>query len=188
MSRAAAPSWSSSMAATARGPIGFRNIDALARHFRVVAFDLPGYGASPDVPKDMALDDYVAWVAEAVARRRPGGWHRSHRLQLRGRAVGAHRARARCGGPPRLADRAERLRRPRRHRTRKAAATWRPHPRGDCGGQSRRFHAGQSRGARRSGGCDPARQYRRQPGSTAAASAAAIRCWTICRASPRRCR
>lgn len=44
-----------------------RNIDALARHFRVVAFDLPGYGTSPDVPKDVALDDYVAWVAEAVA-------------------------------------------------------------------------------------------------------------------------
>jgi 2-hydroxy-6-oxonona-2,4-dienedioate hydrolase len=44
-----------------------RNIDVLARHFRVVAFDLPGYGASPDVPTDIAIDDYVAWVADAVA-------------------------------------------------------------------------------------------------------------------------
>ena len=44
-----------------------RNIDALARHFRVVAFDLPGYGASPEVPKDIAVDDYVSWVAGAVA-------------------------------------------------------------------------------------------------------------------------
>jgi len=44
-----------------------RNIDALARHFRVMAFDLPGYGASPDVPKDIAVDDYVSWVADAVA-------------------------------------------------------------------------------------------------------------------------
>ena len=44
-----------------------RNIDVLAAHFRVVAFDLPGYGASPDVAKDIAVDDYVAWVADAVA-------------------------------------------------------------------------------------------------------------------------
>ncbi len=44
-----------------------RNIDALARRFRVIAFDLPGYGASPEVPGDIAIDDYVAWVADAVA-------------------------------------------------------------------------------------------------------------------------
>src|SRR5215468_6091392 len=44
-----------------------RNIDALARHFRVVAFDLPGYGASPDVPTDTTVEDYVSWVADAVA-------------------------------------------------------------------------------------------------------------------------
>jgi 2-hydroxy-6-oxonona-2,4-dienedioate hydrolase len=50
-----------------------RNIDALARHFRVIAFDLPGYGASPDVPKDIAVDDYVSWVAEAVARAATDG-------------------------------------------------------------------------------------------------------------------
>jgi pimeloyl-ACP methyl ester carboxylesterase len=44
-----------------------RNIDALAPHFRVVAFDLPGYGASPDVPKNIEVDEYVAWVGDAVA-------------------------------------------------------------------------------------------------------------------------
>jgi 2-hydroxy-6-oxonona-2,4-dienedioate hydrolase len=44
-----------------------RNINALARHFRVVAFDLPGYGASPDVPPDIDIDRYVAWIADAVA-------------------------------------------------------------------------------------------------------------------------
>jgi 2-hydroxy-6-oxonona-2,4-dienedioate hydrolase len=44
-----------------------RNIDALAQHFRVVAFDLPGYGASPDVPKDIDVEHYVSWVADAVA-------------------------------------------------------------------------------------------------------------------------
>jgi len=44
-----------------------RNIDALARHFRVVAFDLPGYGASPAVPKNIDIDHYVSWVADAVA-------------------------------------------------------------------------------------------------------------------------
>jgi 2-hydroxy-6-oxonona-2,4-dienedioate hydrolase len=44
-----------------------RNIDVLAGHFRVVAFDLPGYGGSPDVQQDIPVDDYVAWVADAVA-------------------------------------------------------------------------------------------------------------------------
>jgi 2-hydroxy-6-oxonona-2,4-dienedioate hydrolase len=44
-----------------------RNVDVLAEHHRVVAFDLPGYGASPDVPDDLSLDDYVSWVADAVS-------------------------------------------------------------------------------------------------------------------------
>lgn len=44
-----------------------RNIGVLARHFSVTAFDLPGYGNSPDVPKGIAPDAYVDWVLAAVA-------------------------------------------------------------------------------------------------------------------------
>ena len=44
-----------------------RNIGVLAQRFSVTAFDLPGYGNSPDVPKDIAPDAYVDWVAAAVA-------------------------------------------------------------------------------------------------------------------------
>ncbi|WP_342642082.1 alpha/beta fold hydrolase [Rhodoligotrophos ferricapiens] len=44
-----------------------RNIPALARHFTVHAFDLPGYGASPNVPKTLTPDDYLDWVADAAA-------------------------------------------------------------------------------------------------------------------------
>ncbi|MBN9024566.1 MAG: alpha/beta fold hydrolase, partial [Rhizobiales bacterium] len=43
-----------------------RNIEALARHYRVVAFDLPGYGASPDVPENLEPEHYIDWVAAAV--------------------------------------------------------------------------------------------------------------------------
>lgn len=45
----------------------FRNIDRLAKHFHVVAIDLPGFGASPDVPKNIEPAEYVDWVIEAVA-------------------------------------------------------------------------------------------------------------------------
>jgi pimeloyl-ACP methyl ester carboxylesterase len=44
-----------------------RNIDWLARHFAVTAFDLPGYGVSPGVSRDTPPDLYVEWVAAAVA-------------------------------------------------------------------------------------------------------------------------
>lgn len=44
-----------------------RNIDALAEHFHVVAIDLPGFGASPDVAKDIEAAAYVDWVIEAVS-------------------------------------------------------------------------------------------------------------------------
>src|SRR5689334_12155643 len=43
-----------------------RNIDALARRYAVHALDMPGYGDSPSVPRDMPDDDYAAMVAEAV--------------------------------------------------------------------------------------------------------------------------
>lgn len=43
-----------------------KNIDALARHYRVIALDLPGFGDAPDVPRDMAPDDYLAMIARGV--------------------------------------------------------------------------------------------------------------------------
>jgi len=43
-----------------------RNIDALARHFRVLALDLPGYGASTAPPRDIPPDDYFAIVRATV--------------------------------------------------------------------------------------------------------------------------
>jgi len=44
-----------------------RNIEALARNYRVVAFDLPGYGASPDVPENLEPEQYIDWVAATVS-------------------------------------------------------------------------------------------------------------------------
>jgi 2-hydroxy-6-oxonona-2,4-dienedioate hydrolase len=52
-----------------------RNMDALADKFRVVAFDLPGYGDSPDVPKSITTDDYIALVRHAVLAAAPDGCH-----------------------------------------------------------------------------------------------------------------
>lgn len=43
-----------------------RNIEALAQHYRVIALDLPGFGDAPDVPRDIAPDDYLALVARSV--------------------------------------------------------------------------------------------------------------------------
>ncbi len=43
-----------------------RNIDALAEHFSVYAVDLPGYGDSPDVDREMSGEDYRALVCRAV--------------------------------------------------------------------------------------------------------------------------
>lgn len=52
-----------------------RNIEALATRFRVLAFDLPGYGASPDVPVDLAPEAYIDWVATALVEAAPDGAH-----------------------------------------------------------------------------------------------------------------
>jgi pimeloyl-ACP methyl ester carboxylesterase len=52
-----------------------RNIEALAERFSVTAFDLPGYGNSPDVPRAMSPDAYVDWVSEAVMSAAPDGCH-----------------------------------------------------------------------------------------------------------------
>jgi pimeloyl-ACP methyl ester carboxylesterase len=51
-----------------------RNIDALAGRFTLYLIDMPGYGDSPAVPRDIPDDDYVALVASTVgeiARERP---------------------------------------------------------------------------------------------------------------------
>ena len=39
-----------------------RNVDALTKSFHVTALDLPGYGNSPDVARDITPDAYVDWV------------------------------------------------------------------------------------------------------------------------------
>lgn len=44
-----------------------RNIDALAGRFTLYLLDMPGYGDSPAVPRDIPDDDYVALVAATVA-------------------------------------------------------------------------------------------------------------------------
>lgn len=43
-----------------------RNIDALAEHFHVYAVDLPGYGDSPDVDREMSGEEFRALVCRAV--------------------------------------------------------------------------------------------------------------------------
>lgn len=52
-----------------------RNVDRLADRFDVRAFDLPGYGNSPDVPKDATPEQYVDWVVAAVAATTPNRCH-----------------------------------------------------------------------------------------------------------------
>lgn len=51
-----------------------RNLPVLAAKFRVHAFDLPGYGHSPDVPKGTSPDDYLDWIASQAAAI-PGEFH-----------------------------------------------------------------------------------------------------------------
>lgn len=77
-----------------------RNIESLARHFRVIAFDLPGYGASPTVPADIEPDRYIDWIVEAVEDATDG------RCDLAGFSFGGALA-ARVAA--RLGDRVRRL-------------------------------------------------------------------------------
>lgn len=44
-----------------------RNIEALSRHYRVLALDLPGFGDAPDVARNIDPDDYLALVAAGVS-------------------------------------------------------------------------------------------------------------------------
>jgi 2-hydroxy-6-oxonona-2,4-dienedioate hydrolase len=43
-----------------------RNIQELSQHFRIRAFDLPGFGASPTFPEKQSDDAYFRWVAGAI--------------------------------------------------------------------------------------------------------------------------
>lgn len=43
-----------------------RNLEALAKHFAVRAFDLPGFGASASFPEQLSDQDYFSWVADAL--------------------------------------------------------------------------------------------------------------------------
>lgn len=43
-----------------------RNIESMAAHFTVHALDLPGFGESSDVAKDVSPDAYLDWVAAVV--------------------------------------------------------------------------------------------------------------------------
>jgi 2-hydroxy-6-oxonona-2,4-dienedioate hydrolase len=52
-----------------------RNIPVLAERFHVIAFDLPGYGNSPDVPRGTTPDAYVEWVSHAVKAAAPDHCH-----------------------------------------------------------------------------------------------------------------
>jgi pimeloyl-ACP methyl ester carboxylesterase len=52
-----------------------RNIGPLSAHFSVYAFDMPGFGKSPSVPRDIGRDDYlrlcVAGISAAVPADAP---------------------------------------------------------------------------------------------------------------------
>lgn len=49
-----------------------RNIDTLASAHRVFAFDMPGFGRSPDVPAAIEAEAYIDLVAAAVAEAAAG--------------------------------------------------------------------------------------------------------------------
>lgn len=50
-----------------------RNFDALAEHYTVHALDMPGYGDSPAVAKDMPRNDYASLMLDALNATVPTG-------------------------------------------------------------------------------------------------------------------
>ena len=50
-----------------------RNVHALAQHFTVHALDMPSYGESPTVPKDLPRDEFVGHVIEGLNATVPTG-------------------------------------------------------------------------------------------------------------------
>lgn len=78
-----------------------RNIEPLARQHRIIALDLPGFGDSPDVPRDIEADSYLSLVVDGI-RRLIGDRPASIIGFSFGGAVSAHVAR-------RLGDRCRRL-------------------------------------------------------------------------------
>ena len=49
-----------------------RNIGPLSGYFAVHALDLPGYGASPGVPRDTSGGHYLELVQQALLAQLPG--------------------------------------------------------------------------------------------------------------------
>ncbi len=61
-----------------------RNFDALAQHYTVHALDMPGYGESPTIPKDLPRDDFVALVVDGLNATVPAGSFRLAGFSLGG--------------------------------------------------------------------------------------------------------
>jgi 2-hydroxy-6-oxonona-2,4-dienedioate hydrolase len=61
-----------------------RNFDVLAQHYTVHALDMPGYGESPTIPRDLPRDDFVALVVEGLNAIVPTGSFRLAGFSLGG--------------------------------------------------------------------------------------------------------
>ena len=61
-----------------------RNFDVLAQHYTVHALDMPGYGESPAVPRDLPRDDFVTLVIDALNSTVPTGSFRLAGFSLGG--------------------------------------------------------------------------------------------------------
>ncbi len=80
-----------------------RSIPALATRFDVLAPDLPGFGASPDVPQDIGPAAYVDLVHDRAAGRDGTGPVHVVGFSFGGAVAAALAARLGSGGPGRHA-------------------------------------------------------------------------------------